>query len=634
MLPYPTILFKRGCFALFFCLLIFRAPAQTSSCPPNIDFKSGNFNNWECKTGSVAATGGINSVYWYGTSQVADRHQLIAPTSTDLDPYGGFPQHCPNTDTYTAKLGNDNTGHEAEGLFYTFTIPANNPKFSLLYYYAIVLQNPGHQVHEQPRFRAKVVDVATDAEISCVSFDFSASGSLPGFTPTSIGNGVYKDWTPISVDLSGYQGKTVRLEFITSDCTFQQHFGYAYISVASSCNGTISGNFYCEGDTSLSLTAPYGFQGYAWYNNAAFSQLVSINQNVSLTVSVTPVGAVLPVVVTPYPGYGCLDTLFATIGAATKPVARAGPDLINCSKTLAQLGDAPNDQYSYSWSPAQYVSNAFISSPTTLPAILIPTYLTVKTTDIETGCFATDSALITPVVVDTLSGIVGKDIYCRGETFATLLAVTNTGTQVQWFSGNNSIPGANTSTYRPISPGAYWAQIRQSGCVDTSRQYTLSYAAFPKADFTFNKEIQCINQPVSFINKSTIQGNTAMRYLWHFTDGSNLQTDNAEKAFASPGTFLAKLVATSGADCKDSIQKTVKIVSVCTPLLPTAFTPNGDGKNERFTPFLSGAKGLRKFTIYNRYGNIVYSTAKEGDGWDGKHNGVLLGTGVFVSTLR
>ncbi|HVF95767.1 MAG TPA: T9SS type B sorting domain-containing protein [Flavisolibacter sp.] len=634
MKPFPTIQFVKGWCSLFFIIIYLAAPAQPVFCPPNIDFKLGSFSNWECRSGAVAATGGVNSVFWYSSGQVNDRHQLIPPTSTDTDPYGGFPQRCPNTDSYTAKLGNDNTGHEAEGLFYTFTIPASSPKFSLLYYYAIVLQNPGHQVYEQPRFRARVIDVATDAEINCVSFDFSASGSLPGFMPTSTGNGVYKDWTPISVDLSGYAGKTVRLEFITSDCTFQQHFGYAYVSVASSCNGNISGNFYCEGDTSLSLTAPYGFQGYAWYNDASFSQTVSTAQNLSLTVSVTPVGTVLPVIVTPYPGYGCLDTLYATIGAATKPVSRAGPDLMNCSKKLAQLGGASSDQYTYAWSPAQLVSDPFSSAPTTLPNIVTPTYLVVKTTDLETGCFSKDSALVTPIVVDTSSTAGGKTVYCRGETFQTTLSVLNTGAQVQWFSGNNAIASANALIYQPTTAGNYWAEVRESGCVDTTRPYTLTYAAFPKADFSLNKEIQCLNQPISFINKSTIPGNAPMQHLWKFGDGSSLQSANAEKAFSAPGVFTAKLIVTSGSDCKDSIQKTVKVVSICTPLVPTAFTPNNDGKNERFTPFLSGSKGLRKFTIFNRYGNIVFSTTKEGQGWDGRHNGVLLPAGVFVWMLE
>jgi hypothetical protein len=86
----------------------------------------GDFTNWECRTGSVSGNGGVNTVTWYGLGEVSDRHLLIAPNNTAVDEYGGFPQHCPNTNSYSVRLGNDNNGHEAEGIFYTFDIPANN----------------------------------------------------------------------------------------------------------------------------------------------------------------------------------------------------------------------------------------------------------------------------------------------------------------------------------------------------------------------------------------------------------------------------------------------------------------------------------------------------------------------------
>jgi gliding motility-associated-like protein len=78
----------------------------------------------------------------------------------------------------------------------------------------------------------------------------------------------------------------------------------------------------------------------------------------------------------------------------------------------------------------------------------------------------------------------------------------------------------------------------------------------------------------------------------------------------------------------------VSIVTNCTPVLPTAFTPNSDGRNDRLIPFLIGAKGLKRFTIYNRYGNIVFSTLKEGEGWDGRYKGTFLPTAVFVWVIE
>lgn len=634
MWPRPTIPFCHSTCILFLFAYGSDLQAQSSLCPPNIDFKLGDFSHWECRTGSVAANNLQNVATWYSTGEVNGRHQLIAPTSTATDPYGGFPQHCPNSNTYTVKLGNESGGHEAEGLFYTYTIPATNTKFSILYYYAIVLQNPGHQPHEQPRFRARVVDVATETEIDCVSFDFSSSGSLPGFQPSGAGNAVYKDWTPVSVDLSAFAGKTVRLEFITSDCVFQQHFGYAYISIGSNCNGSIAGGYYCEGDTSISVTAPHGYESYNWYADTNFGQPISSLQNIVLDLADVNIGDVLPVIVFPYEGYGCLDTLYVTIETALKPVSRAGPDVISCSKRAVQLGTSPNVDYAYSWTPSQFLSAPFSANPTTLLNIQQPTDFIVKTTHVATGCFSFDTTRVTPIVVDTSSSIAGKSVYCPGEQLQTSLTVRNTTTQVQWFKGNASISGATGFLYRPETAGTYWAELKQFGCVDSTFQYQISYASIPNADFVTNKTVQCLTYPVAFTNTSSIQGNEPMRYLWKFSDGTSATTNNIEKSFSLAGTYTATLIATSGTDCMDSVKKTVSIVTNCTPVLPTAFTPNNDGKNERLTPYLVGAKALKRFTIYNRYGNVVFTTSKEGEGWDGKFNGASLQTAVFVWVLE
>jgi gliding motility-associated-like protein len=56
-------------------------------------------------------------------------------------------------------------------------------------------------------------------------------------------------------------------------------------------------------------------------------------------------------------------------------------------------------------------------------------------------------------------------------------------------------------------------------------------------------------------------------------------------------------------------------------LVPTAFTPNGDGNNDIFKPILIGMKELRYFRVYNRFGQLLYSTGDIGKGWDGKFGG-------------
>ena len=604
--------------------------AQSLLCPPNIDFSFGSFSNWECLTGTVSVVAGNNLVALPRIGEVPDRHQLIPPTNNQLDPYGQFPQHCPNSGSYTVKLGNDKSGHEAEGLVYTFTIPPNNTSFSLLYHYAIVLQDPRHSREEQPRFRARIIDVNDQTEISCVSFDFSASGLLPGFKPSQISEVIYKDWTPISVDLSAYAGQTIRLEFITSDCVFNEHFGYAYINIGSFCNGSILGSNYCEGDSTTKLIAPYGFRRYMWYSDPTFSQQIGQTQDLLLNIHTTPVGSVLPVIVTPYPGYGCVDTLYAFIGSEQRPVSEAGIDKITCSKIPVQLGTSPTENYSYSWTPREKLSNPFISNPFANNGLLVPTWFTVLTTDLLTGCVALDSVIITPIIVDTSSAAIGKMNYCPDEALSTMLSVNNTVASVQWFKDDKPLTGETGLVYRPSSAGTYWAQITQSGCVDSSQKFAIHLAPLPKPNFSINKEIQCVNEPVFFMNSTTIPGNEPITYLWRFSDGHSFQGRRAERVFIASGIYTAKLIATSGTDCVDSLEKKVMIVNDCIPIMPSGFTPNRDGKNDELKPFLVGVKALKRFSVYNRWGNMVFSTSKEGEGWDGTYNRMPVQASVLV----
>lgn len=283
----------------------------TAQCPPNIGFEAGSFNLWECSTGSISAVNGAISLTPSGP--VFGRHTLLQNTSPQgKDQYGDFPINCPNGSGYSIQLGNSGTGRQAEQVSYTFTIPDNQNNYSIIYNYAVVFQNPAHQEWEQPKFTANVFDVTNNAYIGCSSFSYAASANLPGFKQSVLRDSIfYKPWTPVTIKLSGYAGRTIRLEFTTNDCTRGGHFGYAYVDVNENCSSPISGNVQCLTDSSQTLTAPFGFAGYRWFN-ADFSKVLST----SLTLSMTPPpasGTVFSVEVTPFPDQGCIDTVYATI---------------------------------------------------------------------------------------------------------------------------------------------------------------------------------------------------------------------------------------------------------------------------------------------------------------------------------
>ncbi|MCR8557096.1 gliding motility-associated C-terminal domain-containing protein [Mucilaginibacter sp. BJC16-A38] len=280
---------------------------------PNVGFEDGSFSGWKCYIGSVDPDG---TVHVNPTPAVYNRQTLIGKESANtLDPYGKFPILCPNGSKYSIRLGNSDTGKQAERVTYTFTVP-NQPSYSILFDYAVVLDNFRHADYQQPKFVAQVYDITSGKYLDCPSFDFVASSSLPGFklsADTGARNSsiYYKDWSTASIDLSNHIGEVIRLEFTTNDCTKGQHFGYAYLDINENNGVSIAGNAYCAGQTYMTLYAPNGFQTYQWYN-ADMTQKVGTGQ--SLTISPPPPdGTAYTLQIFPYDGLGCIDILHTTV---------------------------------------------------------------------------------------------------------------------------------------------------------------------------------------------------------------------------------------------------------------------------------------------------------------------------------
>ena len=481
-----TLLLSVFCFHLLFA---FQKTQGQGLCPPNLDFENGDFANWELFTGHATEA----PIIWNPSPlPVNGQHTIISQATAGLDPYGRFPTLCPNGSGYSVKLGNSFGGGGAERLTYTYTIPATLTVFSMIFHYAIVYDNPiDHTSEQQPRFRAVITDLSTGLVIPCVDFDFTASTAPAGFEPSPIMPTVlFKNWTPVTVNLNAYIGKTIQIEFSTNDCTFTQHFGYAYVDVNSNCNGAISGATICQGDNSITLAAPFGFKSYKWYSDNTFTTVLATTQTLPLNPA-PAVGTIIPVVVEPYTGFGCKDTLYATIGIAPKPVSDAGPDITICNGVPELIGTAPTTGYIYQWTPSSNLSNPLAANPSVLTGPANPTVYTVKTTDILTGCFSTDATTISSQTIDASIPISGAKEFCDGQTSPSL-SVGSGLTSIQWYNDPVPIPGATGITYTPLVSGSYWAQVKTLGCTDSTEIIQVTAHPPPISLFAPVEDTLCI----------------------------------------------------------------------------------------------------------------------------------------------
>lgn len=353
------------------------------SCPENIGFENGDFNKWQTFIGSVANVNGNNVITVIAKAQTKDRHTIMS-SKTANDLYGKFPVLAPNNSGHSVKLGNDGTGGQAERISYLITVPPNNADFNLTYQYAVVFEDPSHSHYEQPRFTAKVLDLSTNTYISCASFDYIATSSLPGFKKSSQRAGVmYKNWTPVSINLSGYQGKQLLLEFTTADCTLGGHFGYAYIDVNENCENIIEGNTYCEGAKEVTLKGPGGYEFYKWYN-ADRSVKYGEGETITLKPALLP-GEKVFLDLIPFSGFGCPNTV-STIISRNSFEFKVVDSINACKNDIIDLTSnryIPNKSLDVNY---QYYSDAVLSNPIPDPAKITASGIYfIKTTSLS-GC--------------------------------------------------------------------------------------------------------------------------------------------------------------------------------------------------------------------------------------------------------
>lgn len=281
---------KRSLFITVCLLAVFAAgraqcPDFTDLTGPGVTCQYGDFYNPFMHTGVVGG-----------------RHTVI--TWQDTDPYtGNLLPLLPPGENAVVKLGNHFIGAEAEAITYQFTVDPDQSV--LLVKFAVVLQDPGHALDNQPRFVMRLLDENGQQISGCAEYDVRASADIPGFH--SLNDIRWRPWTDVGFDLSEYVGQQVRLQFVTYDCSWEGHYGYAYFT--AHCIGpNLTGA--CDGNT-ITFTAPAGFESYEWANGDTIeTSAYPLNNTTSVSCQITS-------------AIGCVFTLNATLLSDSLPTEDA-----------------------------------------------------------------------------------------------------------------------------------------------------------------------------------------------------------------------------------------------------------------------------------------------------------------------
>ncbi len=519
--------------------------AQLSSCA-NADFEQGSFANW---TGTTGICCPINSIT---PGIVPGRHTIMTGPGTDPNTNGALTVVAPGG-LFSARLGNDQVGAEAEQLSYQIQVDPGNALF--IYRYAVVLEDPSHTVAEQPRFEIKVYD-ANGLPVGCGTYNVVASAGIPGFVTITnqFGSTIhYKDWTTVGIDLSPYIGQTVTIEFSTGDCALGGHFGYAYVDCYCSPLRILSD--FCNGFSATILTAPVGFTAYLWSTGETTQ---------SITIQNAVVGSQYQCTMTSVTG--CTMTLTAVLTPTV--IASSFGEGLAC-QNAAQFYDSsvvvtgtPITVWDWDFGDGTHAASQNPVHNFTTPG----TYDVTLTVTNMGGCkdTITQSITIDPPPLSAFS----ETAVCPGaQTLFTDNSSSLNGPIVHWNwdfgDGSPADTLANPAHIYQL-PGTYavtLSVVDSVGCRDTVVT-NINTLPGPVAGFSYLSA--CVSSLISFADTSLLSGTSVASWEWNFGDGSAVVTgiSNPAHNFPASGSYTTSLIVTTTNGCVDTITGPVDVQSV------------------------------------------------------------------------
>ncbi|MEL7002518.1 MAG: FG-GAP-like repeat-containing protein [Bacteroidota bacterium] len=377
----------------------------------------------------------------------------------------------------------------------------------------------------------------------------------------------------------------------------------------------------CNGDTIL-LAVDENLPGVRWYSenqgflqDTLFQLSYQVIANDRIWVEVTN-------------DNNCAETDTINIISIPLPVANAGPDRLICKDQSEIIGDDPQDDYQYLWSPGIGLSDSTIANPIAFPDETTTYTLQVTTID---GCVNQDTVVVEvnpSNVIDTG----GDQVICLGDQVALGGNPTAQGSVFPYrylWSPANSLDDAESSNpvAFPQETTTYQLRVFTGDCFEDTVSVTVSVNELPEITVT---QDTTIGAGELIILKAT----GGELYDWLPTVGLNIPT--IPDPSASPlSTTTYTVVVTDENGCKSSGDVTVFVENRL--FIPNLFTPNGDGENDNFLVYGDGVK-IISFRIFNRDGQMVYQTNNVMEamevGWDGTYEGTPLDNGNYVWSLQ
>ena len=358
---------------------------------------------------------------------------------------------------------------------------------------------------------------------------------------------------------------------------------------------------YCENDIISAMTVAGSGGVINWYSDNSLSNLIG-NGN-----SYPPINSIgiTTYYVNESIGNCTSDYDSININIFSIPNVNLGLDTSYCAGDSILL-NAGNIGSSFSWLPGG-------SSNQTIYANNPNDYI-VSVTD-NNGCSSSDTVVVSMISLPVHNGIIGFDI-CIG--FAGSIISSGIG-NLSWDNGSNN----DTLIISPVIDTWYFSTYSNS-CGTVLDSILINVNALPQI-------IAMGDTTVAPLENAYLSVSGGDVYSWFPNIGLDCSSCEEPIANVSETTvFYVSGTDTNGCSGIDSVL--VIIEAGLDIFIPNVFSPNGDGFNDQLLVRGSSFKDF-KFSIYNRWGEMIFFTTNRASGWDGTHNGNPLDPGVFVYQL-
>ena len=291
--------------------------------------------------------------------------------------------------------------------------------------------------------------------------------------------------------------------------------------------------------------------------------------------------------------------------------------------------------YTYLWTPAAGLNNPTIAEPTASP--FATTVYTLTATVPGVGCIVSDSITVTVIPSDFAIQIHDTTI-CEGAILA-LNASVNPPTATYTYSWTGPLGYSSVlqnpvvTTSNPNNAGVYTVAVTANGLCTSYAYEAVTIYPTPSdqilgPDLTFCQYSPALSLSIPHYNN----------LVWYLSPDDSISS----VAAPIPNTevlgvqhFYAAQIS-FGNNCIGHIQDIdVNIVPCCngTLFVPSAFTPNNDGRNDVLKVIKSAEYKIDEFNIYNRWGNLVFKASGDNISWDGTVDGRPADVGTYYYTM-